>query len=455
VEGAPRVIKQAFSPDGQRLAVSYLGGAGVKIWDTATGRAVGALSLPAGADYALRFSPDGRRLATASGDPAVTVWDITTGKLVRSVIGITWALAFSPDGKRVATTHGRAEGADSALGVRVWGVPAPSAARILEGHKGWVFTAAFSPDGKRLASGSLDRTVKIWDVAGGSVLRTLNGHSLGVTDVAFSPDGRYVASVASPFRQTVRPLQDKLGELKVWEANSGREQFSLSGQTLPGARGHFRVPAFSPDGKYLAFAVWQPREPSRGWREGDIRVCAAQTGKELYRLRLADQGAVTFLAFSPDGKRLIAVGMRGAVCVWDVASRQVLTAFKVVGSPTAQLSPDGKQLVTHDGVRGAIFWDTDTGRQVKAVHEPGLFSFRTSLAFSPDGRRLAAGSPNGHIRIRAADNGLELLTFRSFQGGQVYFATFSPDGRLLATPFGNDITIWDGTPQPANPAFGG
>src|SRR5262249_32660935 len=153
--------------------------------------------------------------------------------------------------------------------------------------------------------------------------------------------------------------------------------------------------------------------------------------------RLADQGVVNFLAFSPDGKRLIAVGSRGAVCVWDVASRQVLTAFKIAGVPTAQLSPDGKHLVANDGVRGVVFWDTDTGRQVRAVREPGLFSFHTSLGFTPDGRRLAAGRPDGRIRIRAADNGLELLTFRSFQGGQVYFVRFSPDGRLLATPFGN------------------
>src|SRR5262249_8469450 len=187
------------------------------------------------------------------------------------------------------------------------------------------------------------------------------------------------------------------------------------------------------------------------WHEGHIRVCAAATGKELYTLELPDRAVVEFLWFSPDSRRLIAVGFRGPVRVCDAATREVLAAFKAPGSPVAQVSPDGKYLVANDGFRGVTRWDLDTGRQVSAFREAGFYGFRASLAFTPDGRRLVAGSWDGRIRIRDADSGLEVLTFPALLGGKVAFAEFRPDGRLLATPYGWAIRIWDGTPLPAEP----
>jgi WD40 repeat protein len=94
------------------------------------------------------FSPDGRLLASGSGDKTIKLWDVATGSLVRT----------------------------------------------LSGHTSWVNSVAFSPDGRLLASGSADNTIKLWDVASGSLVRTLTGHTDWVRSVAFSPDGRLLAS---------------------------------------------------------------------------------------------------------------------------------------------------------------------------------------------------------------------------------------------------------------------
>jgi WD40 repeat protein len=152
----------AFSPDGELLATtSELGGRGVvNVWSARTGRAIRTLTghqrPPLG--RGLAFSPDGRRLASA-GDGEVKVWELATGKEVSPItekIADADGVAFSPDGKRLACAcRGEA---------KVWDVAAGEEARAL---KGGGHSVAFSPDGTRLASASPDRLVRVWDAASG------------------------------------------------------------------------------------------------------------------------------------------------------------------------------------------------------------------------------------------------------------------------------------------------
>jgi hypothetical protein len=152
-------LKVAFSPNGQFLAAG--GGDGksgeVKIWDAASGRE--RLSLKhAGCVEAVVFSPDMRRLATASRDNKVRVWDLDSGKELFA----------------------------------------------LKGHRHPVSCLAFSPDGQRLASGGTDNTLKIWDAENGQELLSLSGHAYSIRSLTFSPDCKWLAS------------GDNSGTVRIW-----------------------------------------------------------------------------------------------------------------------------------------------------------------------------------------------------------------------------------------------
>ncbi|KAA6414974.1 MAG: hypothetical protein FRX48_01725 [Lasallia pustulata] len=244
-----RVHAVAFSPDGKQLAsgsddmtvriwdaatgatLQTLEGHSLRIWDAATGATLQTLEGHSGRVYAVAFSPDGKQLASGSGDMTVWIWDAATGATLQTLEGHSGrvhAVAFSPDGKQLASGSGD-------MTVRIWDAATGATLQTLEGHSGRVHAVAFSPDGKQLASGSGDMTVRIWDAATGATLQTLEGHSGQVHAVAFSPDGKQLASGSGDM--TVR----------IWDAAPGATL-----QTLEGHSRQVHAVAFSPDGKQLA-----------------------------------------------------------------------------------------------------------------------------------------------------------------------------------------------------------
>jgi WD40 repeat protein len=148
----------AFSPDGRLLAVASA--IGVYLYETATLQEVRYLPTESPME-SVAFSPDGRLVTSGSWDQKVILWDVETGKQVRTLKGHTEgvsSVAFSPDGRLLAS------GAWWDQTVILWDVEAGKQVRTLEGHAWTVSGVAFSPDGRLLASGSWDGTVILWGV---------------------------------------------------------------------------------------------------------------------------------------------------------------------------------------------------------------------------------------------------------------------------------------------------
>ncbi|MDA1052842.1 MAG: serine/threonine protein kinase [Planctomycetota bacterium] len=192
------------------------------------------------------FSLDGTRLASASWDQTVKVWDATTGQEELTLRGHTsgiYSVSFSPDGTRLAS----AGGFDNT--VKVWDATTGQETLTFAGHTNTVSSVAFSPDGTRIASASWDQTVKVWDATTGREELTMRGHTSEICSVSFSPDGTRLAS-AGGFDNTV----------KVWDATTGRETLTLNGHT-----GNVLSVSFNADGTQLASGSGFPDESVKVW----------------------------------------------------------------------------------------------------------------------------------------------------------------------------------------------
>jgi WD40 repeat protein len=292
--------------------------------------------------FGVRFSPDGKTLATAGADRTVKLWDSTTGKLACTLEGHTvmvYALAFSPDGKRLASVSGGwGENPNVQGEVIVWDLATRRKALTLKGHIGAIFSVAFRPDGKRLATGGGDKVVRVWDATSGQGVFTLTGHTSNVYGLAFSPDGKHLASAAGDFHN------HEPGSLKVWDAGSGREAFTLQGHT-----GAVFAVTFSPDGRRLASAGY----------DKTVRVWEVLSGRPILSLE-GHSNMVCGVTYSPNGRHLASASMDGTVKVWEANSgKEVLS----LGGHTAQVvvatfSPDGKRLASANSKElGARIWD--------------------------------------------------------------------------------------------------
>jgi WD40 repeat protein len=217
------VLKFAFNRQGNLLATAGREG-NLKVWDFASRQLLQTINLEEGAyAYDVKFSPDGKTLATASfmplqGSGKIELWDVTSGEPLFSLgEGLdgnlaVWTVDFSPNGKQLA-------GGYSDNTARVWDVsemqPQAQPAFILRGHSDSIWTLAYSPDGSRLATASLDYTAKLWDVTPGAnqgqLLATYPGHTAAVSDVTFSPDGFYLS--AASWDGTVRVYFTQLKDL--------------------------------------------------------------------------------------------------------------------------------------------------------------------------------------------------------------------------------------------------
>jgi WD40 repeat protein len=315
---------------------------------------------------ALAFSPDGSRLVSAGLDGAAYVWDVGAGKvthMLKGHAGAVLAVAYAPDGKTLATA-----GVDKVI--RLWDGKGNEVGK-LEGHGGAVAALAFSGSGHLLASGGYDGTIRLWDMAKGKEVATLKSHKGRVTGLAFSPDGKRLVS-GGTLQEAIDVggnsfITGTADRLRLWDVAGRTEVRTLE------ARGS--VVAFGPKavlGCGLVPDIQRDREGVSLDGFDQLSVAEAETGKEVRAVKW--RGST--LAFSADGK-WIATG---------------------AGS---YFHLNGYGMIAHNGVNGKNLdtrlrlWEADTGKERACLPEEGA----TVLAFTKDGKALAAGTRKGEVLL--------------------------------------------------------
>ena len=303
--------------------------------------------------------------------------------------------------------------------IKLWEVSTGREIGTLSGHTDGVTSLAFCPATALLASGSWDGTVRLWDVAAGRELRTLTGHASNVSTLACSGDGSALAASGGSDHRINR-----------WEAASGRE--------LPPLEGEARTVdtlAFSPDGRMLASAG--EADSVALWDVASGRTSQILSGHAQF---------VKSVAFSADGRSLVSGSVDGVVRVWRLTdakeSQRSIRAHE--GMVTAAIfTPSGDQIASRGGDGSVKIWDGGTGALLRRFEVGKPSGGACSLAISPDGRLLAAGTVNREIRLWSLADGTELKSLAG-HGGAVEAVAFSPDGRMVASGSADKtIKLWD------------
>ena len=232
IEHGDVVISASFSPDGKRVLTASLDKT-ARVWDAVTGKPVGEPMTHGSFVHSASFSPDGKRVVTASADKTARVWDADTGKPVGAPMTHSdrvSSASFSPDGKRVVT-------ASEDKTARIWDADTGKPVGAPMTHRERVNSASFSPDGKRVITASNDKTARIWEASTGKPVGELMTHYQAVTSARLSPDGRRV--ITASVDTTAR----------IWDAETGKPVGA------PMAHGDWvNSASFSPDGRRVVTA---------------------------------------------------------------------------------------------------------------------------------------------------------------------------------------------------------
>jgi WD40 repeat protein len=453
---ASNLYKAVISADSRRLAtISHT--APPRIWDVAGGRLLHDLGNQKIPVYSAAINADGTKLVTYAPGPCARIWDCETGKLIRAIPLASEPMhgdpspsfVFAPEGSTLAVVDCVRKG-DPEQRIQMWNMadfdpkprmltPPPgigrleaftpdgktllwesgSSYRLLDAvtgkdRHGWasrgaVLGVAWSPDGKRIATAGQDGTVGLWDAGNAKRLHTVVGHHGGIGTVVFSPDGKLLVSCGANKEPAV-----------LWDVASGEKKAELDNNRTRLAGVNWA--GFSHDSKLLYTAGF-----------GGHGIFETETGK-LQGVFATGRISTWNMAFSSEG-RFTAVGIDG-VAVFDLSGKKFRDGFKIKQCVAHAFSHDSRTLAASGTYGDVVVWELLTGHErARFSFPPKSYSPSGRLAFSPDGRLLAAV---GHWRPAPPLQVWDLATGKllgPFPGhlDSVTAVAFSPDSQRMAT----------------------
>ena len=441
------------------------------------------------------FNFSGNRIASASDDGTVRVWDATTGNqlLLLEYSSNAETVSFTPDNNSIISSYGDGT-------ILVWNALTGEKESILNGHDKWVNSIAISPNGRHIVSTSWDNTIRKWDIetqsqlyafnsdepinyvsyspdgllittamdngyiyimdaATGSLLSVLEGHLGKVSSALFSHDGKRIVSASDDL--TVR----------IWDVATGETIRVLNGTNA------FKFAAFSPDDRYIVFnstdgeiyvyddlsysIIWDKKNDS-DWASpvtfspDGKRILSTSSGNtinvydflidESTKILEGHTGRINNIAVSPDGKYIASISQEDPIRIWDITTgniiRELLGHRDIVNS--VSFSSDSKRLVSTSYDNTMRIWDVASGKSItiNSVNVNNNSAFKTA-EFSSDDKSIISISDDNTINIWDANNGNKKQTIKGNKG-LLYSAVFSPDDKYIVSAY-NDapIRLWD------------
>ena len=443
-----------FSPDGRRLAT---GTRPINVWDLNDR----AIEYSIGHDlvileaFDLDWHSDSNQLAAGLYNNQIWIINVDAKKVDRftSDSSAIQSIRWSPDGKKlVCATRGQA--------VCLYNSANLTKEASFLGHIGWVNSVDFHPSGNQLVSGGHDGQIKIWDVPKQPAPNVGSRIPIDLT----SPDGkqRALSDGRLPInvysKQSDKPqllLQigsDQTGqqvENVSWDPSGviittqvggdGMTTWSTETGKQIGNRSYARGNAFdiAPNGRWVAYAAHPFLSPS----VTPIRIWDAVEQELVGPVLYGHPNGVFGMSFSPDSKRLVSVGT-GEIKIWDTVTGKILTS--IIGHQSGKWltkpawSPDGNLVATGGWDQKVKLWDSTTGREQRSLE--GHTKSIHSLAFSPDGSRLVTGAGNGIIKIWDVATGREVISIddkviTNWGSKAITHIHWSDDGKQFAAQY--------------------
>jgi WD40 repeat protein len=356
-----------------------------------------------GALKSMAVSKDGTRLLTVSSDGRLMMSDAVSGRRRELTQGLqekVSAAAFAPDGQSFVSI---AEDTHQSIVIRN---SETGRQRLrIRGDESGIACIACSPDGAIVATGSkLNGTITLVSIAAGRITKKFDSHEGSITCLAFSPDGKTLASAGED------------GLIRIWNIESGRKVDQIAAKQK-----QIRCLTFSPSGTLLVSAS-----------ESVIRLWNAVGGAQVGELT-GHAKDVESLAFLRDGKSLVSAGDDGTIRLWDLESKSLrrVVGEKCDSISQIALSNDERTIYVATGLAIRVL-DMATGNDITPTHEVEDCVY--CLAYSSDGRHLAAGGNERSIRIWDLQSGG--WGRREGHEGYVFSVAVSPDLKTVASAGG-------------------